>query len=305
MRLGRDQLATLAAVLRHGSFEAAAAELNVTQPAVSLRIRALEETIGLPLVRRGTPCTETDAGERLARHGEDVALLEQETLRALDLSGGAATVRLAVNADSLATWFAPVIGAVGALRLDVQIDDQDHSASWLSRGNVSAAITGTAKAAQGCDSTALGVQRYVATASWDFVAKWFADGVTTAALAQAPVFHFNRKDQLQNRWLKLKTGQKLFPPAHYLPSTHTFVDAAMAGAGWGMNPEPLVRNALQRGDLVALDKGLPLDIPLFWQISRRMKPALCGLDRAVREAALVGLLSPCDAIVSNLAKTSQ
>lgn len=292
MRLDRDHLATLAAVLRQGSFEAAAAELNVTQPAVSLRIRALEETVGLPLVRRGTPCRGTDAGDRLARHAEDVALLEQDALRALDLKGDAALVRLAVNADSLGTWFAQVVGRAGALLLDVQIDDQDHSVQWLNRGDVSAAITGTAKAAQGCDVTAMGAQRYVATASPSFIAQWFADGVTAAALARAPVFHFNRKDQLQNRWMQAKTGHKLFPPAHFLPSTHAFVDGARAGAGWGMNPESLVKQALLRGELVALDSDLPLDVPLFWQISRRMKPALATLDRAVRDAARVGLIPP-------------
>ena len=42
MQLDRDQLAALSAVLRVGSFEGAADELGLTQPAVSLRIRALE-----------------------------------------------------------------------------------------------------------------------------------------------------------------------------------------------------------------------------------------------------------------------
>ena len=66
--LDYTQLETLAAVLRHGSFDLAAAQLNITQSAVSQRIRQLEEHVGAPLVQRSSPCTGTDTGNRLARH---------------------------------------------------------------------------------------------------------------------------------------------------------------------------------------------------------------------------------------------
>ena len=294
MQLDRDQLAALSAVLRVGSFEGAAAELGLTQPAVSLRIRALEEHIGMPLVRRASPCTPTRAGQRLARHAEDVALLERGALADLDLAeeGGHTRAALAVNADSLATWFAPVLGAVPGLLLDVQIDDQDHSAAWLMRGEVNAAVTGTPKAAAGCDVTALGAMRYVATAAPAFMDRWFPDGVTAEALSRAPAFAFNVKDQLQARWMQMKVGRKLFPPCHMIPSTHGFIDAATAGAGWGMNPLALVAEELARGQLVALDDSLFLDVPLYWQISRRMKRALGDLDQAVRRTAKSALIEP-------------
>ena len=60
------QLATLSAILRHGAFDAAAVELGITQSAVSQRLRALEDRVGQPLVQRGTPCTGTALGQRLA-----------------------------------------------------------------------------------------------------------------------------------------------------------------------------------------------------------------------------------------------
>ena len=71
-------LAALAAVLRHGSFDAAARALSVTPSAISQRIKALEDRLGAPLVLRGTPCTGTATGLRLARHMEDLGLLEAQ-----------------------------------------------------------------------------------------------------------------------------------------------------------------------------------------------------------------------------------
>lgn len=287
MRFDRDQMAALASVLRLGSFEGAAADLGITQPAVSQRIRALEEQVGLPLIRRATPCTGTEAGTRLARHAEEVALLERavQSDLALDVRSGPTRVAIAVNADSLATWFAPVLAAVEGLLVDVQIDDQDHSAGWLARGEVSAAVTGTSRPVAGCDTVALGELRYVASASPAFLNRWFPDGVTTEALSRAPMLTFNAKDQLQARWLQAKTGRKLFPPSHMLASTDGFAAATRAGAGWAMNPETLIRDSLRDGSLVPLDPNLPMDVPHFWQISRRMKPPLALLDRAVRDAA--------------------
>ena len=52
MTFDPDQLKALAAILRRGSFEAAAAELSVTPSAISQRIKALEETTGEDGIRR-------------------------------------------------------------------------------------------------------------------------------------------------------------------------------------------------------------------------------------------------------------
>ena len=113
-RIDYDSLTILAAVVREGSFEAAAKAMKVTQSAVSQRIRQLEEKAGVVLVARGRPCVPTAAGIQFCRHVEQVTLLQQELadrMRAL-VGGdnvGAATIRLGVNNDSLATWFPNLI----------------------------------------------------------------------------------------------------------------------------------------------------------------------------------------------------
>src|SRR5207247_703985 len=63
------QARALDAVVRHGSFSRAAAELGLTQPAVSMQVRQLEAALGLPLVERmGKRAFATRAGELLLEH---------------------------------------------------------------------------------------------------------------------------------------------------------------------------------------------------------------------------------------------
>ncbi len=285
-------LAALAAVVRSGSFERAAQQLNVTPSAVSQRVKLLEERMGTVLVVRGSPCSGTPAGLRLSQHAERVSLLESELrdgLPGLPQDGPPVTVRMAVNADSLATWFvaamAETSAKTGDLLYDLVLDDQDHSADWLRRGEVLAAVTSGGKPVQGCDSTALGALRYVATASPAFLRRHFPDGVNAASLARAPRLTFNGKDRLQAEWTRQAFGAEIASPTHWMPSTHAFVDAALAGLGWGMNPETLVAAHLRDGRLVALVPDQPLDVPLYWQRSRIASRTLADITRAVLTTA--------------------
>ncbi|UAB87657.1 LysR family transcriptional regulator ArgP [Ruegeria sp. SCSIO 43209] len=294
MLLDPHQLSALAAILRHGSFEAAAAELSVTPSAISQRIKALEDRVGAALIHRGTPCTGTPAGLRIARHAEDIGLLEAKLARelTLDQREGPVRVRVALPADSLATWFIDAMARAEDILFDLVIDDQDHSADWLRRGDVSAAITVGGQNITGCDAIALGTLRYLPTASPGFMQRWFSDGVSANSLAQAPCLTFNRKDNLQKSWIYAQTGSRLSPPSHFLPSTNAFVDAAIAGLGWGMNPESLVRRAIANGQICEVIPDAPLDIELTWQIGRVLAPALAPLTQAVRRAATQQLIAP-------------
>ena len=118
-----------------------------------------------------------------------------------------------------------------------------------------------------------------------------ADGVTPAALTRAPALTFSDKDRLQSDWLATHLGPGIAYPTHRLASSQGFVDAALAGLGWGMNPAPLVAGYLAAGRLVELIPGTPLDIALHWQFARRTAPALEPLTRALRTAAKRVLLA--------------
>lgn len=288
-------LAALAAVIRTGSFERAARQLHVTPSAVSQRVKLLEEKLGAILVVRGVPCTGTPAGQRLCQHVEQVALLESELrqgLPGLQDAGTPTTVRIAVNADSLATWFVAAMAETQDCLFDLVLDDQDHSADWLRRGEVLAAVTASAKPVQGCDCTPLGALRYVATASPEFVRRHFPDGLNNASLARAPRLTFNSKDRLQTQWTRQAFGTEIPSPTHWLPSSQAFIDAALAGLGWGMNCETLVTGHLRDGRLIALVPDQPLDVPLFWQRSRIASSTLANITRAVLGTARATLQQP-------------
>ena len=287
-------LSAVAQVVRDGSFERAAQALHVTPSAVSQRVKLLEERLGLALIVRGTPCTATDAGRWLCRHVEQVGMLERDlhtalpALDAADSGPGRVTLRVAVNADSLATWFVDAAAAFTqdeSALLDFHVDDQDHTAEWLKNGEVLAAVTGTAKTAQGCHAVPLGHMRYVATASPAYVRQHLAGGVHAQSLALAPCLVFNRKDQLQARWLRAVCGRAVEAPQHSLPNSHAFVQASLAGMGWGMNPLALVAGHLASGALVRLQADSDLLVPLVWQHARLKIPMLDRLTAAVQKAA--------------------
>lgn len=287
------QLAALAAIHRRGSFEGAARALGVTPSAVSQRLKALEERVGCLLIRRGSPCAATPPGLRLIRHHDEVAALDAGLARDLRIHGaGPVTLRLAVNADSLATWVMPALAAVEGVLFDLVIDDQAHSQDWLRRGEVLAAVTSHPGPLQGCETLRLGALRYHATASPGFMARHLPQGATAAAMAQTPGLTFSDKDRLQAEWLALVFGQDIAFPTHRLASSTGFVDAALAGIGWGMNPAPLVAGHLAAGRLVELIPGAVLDVPLCWQYTRLSAPVLAPLTRAVRAAAAAALVAP-------------
>jgi len=293
-------LDALAAVLREGSFERAARALAITPSAVSQRVRLLEERLGQVLVVRSNPTRATPAGRALARHAEQVGLLEHELLAELPVLAqgvqGRVTLPVAVNADSLASWFiaAATEATAGApLLLDLSLDDQEHTAEWLRSGEVVAAVTALADAVPGCRSVPLGRLRYCATANPAFMQRHFPNGVNAEALAQAPSLTFNRRDRLQAQWTLQVLGHDLPVPTHWLPSTQAFVDGCLAGLGWGMNMQAMVRPLLARGELVELVPGQTLAVPLYWQHRRRGLAVLDTLSRAVLRAAAT-VLEPLD-----------
>jgi len=281
------QLAALAAIHRQGSFDRAAKELSVTPSAVSQRLKALEEHLGTRLIRRGQPCRATEAGQRVIRHHDEIALLEQTLAGELPgLAAPGATLRIAVNADSLSTWVLPALAEVTGVLFDLVIDDQEVSHDWLKRGEVLGAITSNHGPLQGCDTERLGALRYRATAAPDFVRRHMPQGATAEALAAAPAMRFNEKDHLQHLWAARQTGGAVTRlPCHQIASANGFVEACLLGLGWAMNPEALVRGHLASGRLLELAPDTPLDVVLNWQFARLAAPALAPLTKALKASA--------------------
>ena len=290
--LDYPSLFALAAVVDEGSFERAARTLHVTPSAVSQRIRLLEERVGCALVIRGQPCVATEMGRRLCQHADRVRLLEYELRAHLPALASDDQLRVnvpvAVNADSLATWFVDAMSAFASqnsVLMQVVVDDEGHTGEWLRNGAVLAAVTAVERPAAGCSVQPLGAMRYVAAASPAFIERYFFKGINAESLLAAPSLRFNAKDELQQRWAKRLFDRHLELPRHTVPTPHGFVAAALAGLGWSLHPLALIKKHLDDGSLVELVPDTPLDVSLYWQQARTASTLLEGLTKAVVKVA--------------------
>lgn len=102
------QLEVFLAVARRQSFTAAARELHVTQPAVSMQVKELEASCGLPLFEKvGRRVQLTEAGEEITRCAEAIAERLQQAAGRLDGFRGLKRGTLKLGAVSTAKYFAP------------------------------------------------------------------------------------------------------------------------------------------------------------------------------------------------------
>lgn len=291
--LDARQLDALAAVLEHGSFGAAAKALSLTLAAVSLRIKSLEAALGQRLLVRGKQVRATPAGQALLGHVKQVRLMESDLMAGLP-GGGASmqTLSVAVNADSLTSWFLPgVASALQAHRLllDVVVDDQDHTHDALKSGDVVGCVTTLAQSMRGCVAEPLGIMRYRCVAAPALIAEW--GGALPHRLLRSPAVIFNRKDALQDAWLAQHFNlQGALYPRHFVPAVDAFELALALGLGWGMVPDMLLAARPAGLPLREVLPGHPVDVVLYWQHWAREPLAAQHLTQAIKRAAQARLL---------------
>jgi LysR family transcriptional regulator, chromosome initiation inhibitor len=270
------------AVIEEGSFDAAARRLQITPSAVSQRIKALEQQVGQVLVKRERPCVPAASALPLVRVAAQMALLEAEAIA--QLRGGeqhATRISLAVNADSMATWFTGVFGMLGDdVLVEVHIEDQDHSARLLRDGAVMGAVTTERRPIPGCRVHPLGAMRYVPVAGRAFATRFLPSGFTAAAVAHAPTVSWNRDDALQEDFVRKVFRRSVAMPVHYVPTVEGNLAAIQAGLGWGMFPDALPPH----GQLVRISDD-HLDVPLYWQCWKLDSVLVAKVTDAVRSAA--------------------
>ncbi|MFE2015837.1 LysR family transcriptional regulator ArgP [Streptomyces sp. NPDC059491] len=291
-----EQVRTLLAVIDEGTFDAAAAALHLTPSAVSQRVKALEQRTGRVLLMRTKPVRPTDSGQVVVRFARRMAALERDAQAELGITGAAGPARLpiAVNADSLATWFLPALTRVPQtppICFELYREDEAHTAQLLREGQVMAAVTSSSEPVAGCTVRRLGLARYLPAATPDFVARHLSDAPLERCLPDAPVVVFDRRDELQDRFVRSLTpdGSAAGPLRHHVPTSEGFRDAVAAGLGWGLVPEPQADPLLRSGTLVELAPGTHLDVPLYWQQWKLDVPSLALVAETVVTTAAASL----------------
>jgi LysR family transcriptional regulator (chromosome initiation inhibitor) len=284
-----EHLSTFSAIVDEGSFEGAARRLHITPSAVSQRVKNMEQRLGSVLLRRSRPIELTQAGSTVLRVARQLERITDDAARELGLGPGTrAVLPIVVNADSLATWFVPAIARAaketGAF-FEIVRADETVSTERLRSGEVVAALTATSEPVPGCTSTLLGIDRYRAVASPEFVARHFSEGTGAETLRTAPMIEFDRHDIFQQRFIRRITRVNVAPPRHMVPSSHEFALAIELGLGWGMVPELQCREAIDAGRLVELQPNSTIELPLFWQRWNLPSPLIDQLSDIVSDEA--------------------
>jgi LysR family transcriptional regulator, chromosome initiation inhibitor len=283
------QLETFAAVVEHRHFTRAAAALNISRGAASRRVKVLEESLGALLLSREPPLTPTKAGEDVLRYFMSVRLLQDALLRRVKPGSAPTTaLALAVNADSLATWFGPVARELAHrhVALEVVVDDQDHTLDALARGDVKGCLSTHRKSVDGFLAEPVGQMRYQCVATPRFVAGHFANGMTLADALRTTAVLFNRKDALHDAFLESRFGVSVGRYLkHYFPSPTALLDAILDDLGYGLVPAMQAGPLIDAGRLVALAPGHDVQIDLYWHHWESEPEPLAKISALVMEAA--------------------
>jgi len=257
------------AVIEEAGFEKAAKALGLTQSAVSRRVKLLEARLGHAVLVRETPPIPTEIGKLLLSHVQKVSLLEwdiQNFVPTLNDEQSFKRLRIALNADSLATWWASSVSDFcneNNLLLNLIAEDQEVSLNFMRTGEVTACIGSVKNPIDGARSILLGAMRYKAVATPQFIAKYFPNGITPDAIADAPALIFGPEDILQHRFLESLGVKKIFK-YHFCPASEGFVRFTEANLGWAMIPELQIQQHLKNGNLVELIPNTEIDVPLYW-----------------------------------------
>lgn len=290
--LNREQLETFASVVEQGSFDRAATVLNVTKGAVSQRIKTLEDSLSSVLLIRAKPIVPTSSGETLMRHVKMLRLIEEAVLNDLvprKCEQKVVPVAIAVNADSLATWFSQALWQIleaQRIALELVVDDQDHTMERLVKGEVIGCISTQADAMPGFVAEPLGRMEYQCFATPQFAARHFAHGFNLQAVLDAPAVLFNRKDSLHDDFLQKMFGFRVARYVkHYLPAPNTLREAILRGVGYGLLPAQQVKNDAETSQLIELIPGQTMTVVLYWHRWAIEPPIFQEMTRVVVGAA--------------------
>ncbi len=263
-------LHALDVVVTQKSFEQAANLLNISQSAVSQRIKQLEENVAQPVLIRTQPLQTTLLGQKLLRHFRQVRQLEYDLVKDImpDNKNTILPVAIAVNADTLASWFIPALAPLlkcYPIELNLHVVDETNTQELLKRGEVFAALSTQKMSFTGCKSVPIGSVDYILCASPAFKDQYFNEGITSMALQKAPGVEFDQRDSMHSdfieRHYQVNAGSY---PCHRLRSSEAFVDMAVQGLAYCLLPHFQAKDYLKAGTLIDLAPDKHLSRNLYW-----------------------------------------
>lgn len=285
-RISIYHLETLLWIDRLGTFSAAAERLNTTQPAVSARMRELEQRVGATLFRRdGRGMALTPAGRKLVR---DCAPLLRDMEQALLGSGGfgeaSGVVRIGAGEIAAASCLPPFVAELKAdmpnVGLEIEIDLTANLIQQLLTGRTDLAFAAGPIAHPALKTSPIGEVELVWLAC-PAVAAAFAGGA-----AMLPVWSLASHSPIHGRMREAIAASRIAQKSLNLcNNARTMIDIARAGGGIGIFPRPMVRGEVESGALAEL-AAMPALAPVEFHVAMRVadtEPVLTQIfDRAAR-----------------------
>jgi DNA-binding transcriptional LysR family regulator len=282
------QLRALAAVHQHRSVTAAAKQLHLTQPAVTLQIRNLQALAGLPLIQRTSDgMLLTDAGREVLALTQRIEATIASTEMALNMMAGKTAGRITIGAVSTAKYFVPfAIAGFSKLYPNVEIalsiGNRQEIGTALRGYDLDIAIMGRPPVDIAMNTHLIGDHPHVIIAP------------TAHRLARKP--RLKLADLARETFLMREPGsgtrglmEQMFEKAGIVPkvgmamsSNETIKQAVIAGLGIAFISAHTVATELDERRLVTLDvEGLPV-IRQWFVLARKDKallpPAQAMLD---------------------------
>ena len=248
-RIALFHLETLMWIDRLGTFAAAAQRLNTTQPAISARVREIEDQLGVALFQReGRRMVLSARGRRLVQASEPLYHgLAQVLLEASDFAGATAAVRIGSGEIAAASCLPAFIQAIERDRpgvaMEIEIDLTAPLLAQLLAGTRDIVFLAGPVASPGMRTAPIGsVELVWAAGAHVAQAGGFARALPVWSLPDHSPLHAVTRETLD--------AHGIVPRAlHTCNNVRTLIEIVASGQGAAVLPETMVRNALVDGTL--------------------------------------------------------
>ena len=276
------------------SHSRAAEQLHLTQPAVSMQIRLLEDELGLPLFRKqGRGLQLTDAGDELLRHARGILGAIRQAEDALtSMSSGAGSTRgqLHLGVVPTANYFAPLLMMAfrerfPEVKLKLSVDRRDTILALLNEHQIDVAIAGYPPSEADVEAEAFARHPHciVAAPGHPLAGK---RRIAWSELKGEP-FIFREPGSATRQFLEhlLQSQALQVNVTMELSGNETIKQAVMAGMGISFMSAHAFQIELAAGRMAVLDLvGMPK--LLDWCLLHRRDGTLAGVNAAFREFVL-------------------
>ncbi|WP_370967255.1 LysR family transcriptional regulator [Enterobacter wuhouensis] len=284
-------LATFRLAIRRGSFSAAADALGISQPAVSLQIRQLEQFLQTRLVERtGRGINATAAGQALLAHGERIEQAVDEAIRSVSAFSHevCGTITLGTGATACIHLLPPLLqrlrGDYPLLRVAVTTGNTLDIVRAVEENRLDMGLVTLPAGGRALDVTPVMDEEFVFIAS--LAQQEAFSGLTPEVLQTQPLIAFESGSgtrTLIDAWFE--AGGFTIAPVMQLGSIEAIKRMVRAGLGYSIVPRMAVKQASDREglDVQSLTPVLQRRLAVVMRQDRVLSKGIAGVIRMLHD----------------------